>query len=166
MRNYIYDQPNEQSSNIRILVLLPGRFDDPLKGLLYTTTLDAKHTPTYEALSYAWGTQVDPESVDIQTASGAEVADLELTLDCDEAQKSVVSSTAVSVRETQTFGTVPVTRNLATLLPYLRLPDRSRTLWINALCVNQSDARERSQQVRRMADIYQKATRVFLGWRS
>jgi len=56
--------------------------------------------------------------------------------------------------------TLAVTQNLAEALPYLRLEDRSRTLWIDAICVNQSDMAERTSQVKRMADIYSKATRV------
>jgi hypothetical protein len=35
--------------------------------------------------------------------------------------------------------------------------------WYNALCVNQQDLQERSQQVKRMAEIYTKATRV-IAW--
>jgi hypothetical protein len=32
--------------------------------------------------------------------------------------------------------------------------------WYNALCVNQQDLEERSQQVKRMAEIYSKAAKV------
>lgn len=56
--------------------------------------------------------------------------------------------------------TLAVTQNLAEALPYLRLEDRSRTLWIDAICVNQSNMAERTSQVKRMADIYSKATLV------
>ncbi|KAF4625955.1 hypothetical protein G7Y89_g12209 [Cudoniella acicularis] len=52
-----------------------------------------------------------------------------------------------------------VTQSLATDLPYLRLPDRVRVLWIDAICVNQSDLLERSLQVERMADVYSYAHR-------
>lgn len=58
--------------------------------------------------------------------------------------------------------TLAVTQNLAEALPYLRLEDRTRTLWIDAICVNQSDMAERTSQVKRMADIYSKATRVIV----
>jgi hypothetical protein len=58
------------------------------------------------------------------------------------------------------YHTLAVTQNLAEALPYLRLEDRSRTLWIDAICVNQSDIAERTSQVKRMADIYSKATPV------
>ncbi len=56
--------------------------------------------------------------------------------------------------------TLPVTQNLAEALQYFRYQDKPRTLWIDAICVNQQNLKERSQQVKRMADIYPKAARV------
>lgn len=53
-----------------------------------------------------------------------------------------------------------ITQNLAEALPYLRYNDRTRTLWIDAICINQQDLRERSSQVKRMGDIYRLADRV------
>jgi hypothetical protein len=57
--------------------------------------------------------------------------------------------------------TIQITRNLAIALPYLRNEDETRILWIDAICVNQQDLKERSQQVQRMADIYGESIRVF-----
>ena len=56
--------------------------------------------------------------------------------------------------------TITVTRNVAGALPYLRYKDRPRVFWIDAICVNQQDLSERSQQVQRMAEIYGCAKRV------
>ncbi|KAL2133775.1 hypothetical protein VTI74DRAFT_1712 [Chaetomium olivicolor] len=53
-----------------------------------------------------------------------------------------------------------VAPNLAAALRHLRLPDRPRTLWIDAICINQSDISERGEQVGRMCDIYSMASRV------
>ena len=58
--------------------------------------------------------------------------------------------------------TITVTRNLAEALPYLRYQDKGRVVWIDAICVNQQDVAERGSQVRRMADIYQSASRVIV----
>ena len=57
---------------------------------------------------------------------------------------------------------LPVRRNLLTVLRALRR-DKDRTLWIDALCINQEDVRERQQQVGIMGSIYMKAARV-VGW--
>ncbi|KAJ9604354.1 hypothetical protein H2200_011188 [Cladophialophora chaetospira] len=42
----------------------------------------------------------------------------------------------------------------------LRLPDRTRVLWADAICINQENLAERSQQVREMSSIYKRAERV------
>lgn len=55
---------------------------------------------------------------------------------------------------------VTVTKNLAEALVYLRHYEIPRVMWIDALCINQGDMRERSLQVARMSDIYSRATRV------
>lgn len=55
---------------------------------------------------------------------------------------------------------IPVTRNLASALQYLRLEDKPRVFWIDAICVNQEDLQERSHQVQRMANIYKNAISV------
>ena len=58
------------------------------------------------------------------------------------------------------LSTIAVTQNLAEVLPYLRYKDRPRILWIDAICVNQQDLKERGHQVKRMADLYRLAERV------
>ncbi|KAH7161049.1 heterokaryon incompatibility protein-domain-containing protein [Dactylonectria macrodidyma] len=42
----------------------------------------------------------------------------------------------------------------------LRLTDQPRTLWIDSICINQSDIAERNHQVRQMGAIYSSATQV------
>ncbi|GKT54220.1 heterokaryon incompatibility protein [Colletotrichum tofieldiae] len=53
-----------------------------------------------------------------------------------------------------------VTVNLEVALRYLRQVDRPRTLWIDALCINQNDIPERSSQVAQMGHIYRGAREV------
>ena len=54
----------------------------------------------------------------------------------------------------------PVRWNLAFALMDLRLADRPRRLWIDAICINQGDHEERSSQVLLMRQIYRYASRV------
>jgi hypothetical protein len=56
-----------------------------------------------------------------------------------------------------------ITQNLAEALKELRLPDTDRVLWIDALCINQSDNSEKSNQVPLMGSIYENATSV-IAW--
>ena len=55
-----------------------------------------------------------------------------------------------------------ITRNLSCARLQLRRADRPRELWIDALCINQSNAEEKTQQVRKMHRIYSLASRVII----
>lgn len=88
---------------------------------------------SYEALSYAWGNDESGESVHICEASDEE----------------------------QVFRTFPITRNLCEALQRLR-SDAPRTLWIDALCINQKDSTEKGFQVARMGHVYRNASCVIV----
>ena len=53
-------------------------------------------------------------------------------------------------------------RNLYSALKTLRLSEGSRLLWIDAICINQSDVAERSEQVQYMTSIYRGAVSVLV----
>jgi hypothetical protein len=55
-----------------------------------------------------------------------------------------------------------VRQNLYQALLHLRSKFTGVRLWVDAICINQSDADERSQQVRRMGTIYEQATCVYV----
>ncbi|CZR69630.1 uncharacterized protein PAC_19530 [Phialocephala subalpina] len=59
--------------------------------------------------------------------------------------------------DNQTFS---ISRNLADALLFLRLEDKPRTLWIDAICINQADIAERNAQISKMRAIYQFAKQV------
>jgi hypothetical protein len=52
--------------------------------------------------------------------------------------------------------------NLYNALHYLRLPSAPRTIWVDAVCINQDDVQERNSQVSLMAFIYTRAERVLV----
>lgn len=58
-----------------------------------------------------------------------------------------------------------ITPNCSDILTMLRHADRPRAVWIDQICIDQASDRDRSENVRRMADIYSKATNtvVWLG---
>ncbi|KAI1760776.1 HET-domain-containing protein [Hypoxylon sp. FL1150] len=89
--------------------------------------------PIYNALSYVWG---DPESArNPENIIGVDGCDF------------------------------PVTTNLLAALRSLRPPagaTGSIALWVDAICINQADLDERSQQVSMMRDIYASAKRVII----
>ncbi|TKA72251.1 hypothetical protein B0A55_06811 [Friedmanniomyces simplex] len=61
--------------------------------------------------------------------------------------------------------TIDVPASSAQALRCVRQRDQSRLVWIDAICINQSDNPEKSTQVAMMADIYHSGTRnlIYLG---
>ncbi|KAH9909259.1 heterokaryon incompatibility protein-domain-containing protein [Xylariomycetidae sp. FL2044] len=55
-----------------------------------------------------------------------------------------------------------VTTGLRDALESLRLPDAMRTIWVDSLCINQQDLKERGEQVSMMRHIYSKASQVVI----
>jgi hypothetical protein len=124
-------------SSIRLLDLKPGSGEEIVHFNLKIHSLD--NLPDYIALSYTWGDPMDTVSI---------LCDGKI---------------------------VKVTRNLNNALWQLRENRkgllrrkysklcRSQTLrfWVNAVCINQSDRKEKSFQVGLMAEVYQCACHVF-----
>jgi hypothetical protein len=63
-------------------------------------------------------------------------------------------STAVVGIEGHIEGTVPITRNLETTLKHIRDEQEATQIWIDALCIDQNNLAERSEQVALMGRIY------------
>ncbi|KAH8585853.1 heterokaryon incompatibility, partial [Bisporella sp. PMI_857] len=57
---------------------------------------------------------------------------------------------------------IPVTRNLHDALERVRYSDKIRTLWADAICINQGNTTERSHHVAFMDMIYKNADAVFV----
>jgi hypothetical protein len=53
-----------------------------------------------------------------------------------------------------------VASNLAEALDHLSIRDYPCKLWVDAICINQKDKLEKSQQIQNMTDIYARAKRV------
>ena len=136
MPRYKYTPLDAQSQQIRLLSLAPGMFDDDIYVSLETVALTQDNPPEYEALSYTWGSTENSPDVDVTPHMAAS----ELGLS----------------------GRLAVTPNLAQALRYLRSPAQPRTLWIDAICINQEDVKEREQQVERMGDVYRSARQVLV----
>ncbi len=94
--------------------------------------------PVYEALFYAWGSPEKYEVIEVE----------------------VSKTTAKRVFPSFFRRKLPITHNLVLALRHIRFCDRPRTLWIDAICIDQSNAQERSAQVQRMGEIYSLATGV------
>jgi hypothetical protein len=56
-----------------------------------------------------------------------------------------------------------ITPNLHAALVYIRDENKPVQLWVDAVCINQSDIDERNSQVAQMSDIYLRAKKV-IAW--
>ncbi|KAI1313264.1 heterokaryon incompatibility protein-domain-containing protein [Xylaria venustula] len=57
---------------------------------------------------------------------------------------------------------IPINQSLSLALRYFRHSHQTRSLWADAICINQSDVEEKSVQVRQMRDVYRRAQRVLV----
>ncbi|KAK1753786.1 heterokaryon incompatibility protein-domain-containing protein [Echria macrotheca] len=67
---------------------------------------------------------------------------------------------AIIVELEDSVQSMRIGKNLASAFRHLRYQDVPRTLWVDAICINQNDEDEKSQQIRRMGTIYAAASRV------
>lgn len=120
-----------ETGTARILVLHSGSTSDEIKcGLRQKEALtqaSLSDALSYEALSYVWGEEENPDFIVLCESRFA------------------------------------VTRNLAEVLRYLRSPSSDRMLWVDAICINQCDEKEKETQVKSMHMIYKLAKRV-IAW--
>ncbi|KAI0136394.1 heterokaryon incompatibility protein-domain-containing protein [Xylariales sp. AK1849] len=67
---------------------------------------------------------------------------------------------AINITRGHNVYKMAVSRDLALALKYLRLRNKARVLWIDAICIDQSNIRERNHQVQIMSLIYTRARQV------
>ncbi|KAJ5636377.1 uncharacterized protein N7484_009690 [Penicillium longicatenatum] len=58
------------------------------------------------------------------------------------------------------FSNIFIRENLVTALAYLRYPHKPRVMWVDVLCIDQSNSIEKGQQVALMGKIYRHSTRI------
>ncbi|KAL7755647.1 hypothetical protein ACKLNR_014174 [Fusarium oxysporum f. sp. zingiberi] len=91
-----------------------------------------RNAMSYEALSYTWGNDRASDKKEVQIIANG-------------ANQSL-----------------SISRNLHDALLALRRSNESRFIWADAICINQDDTKERSQQVRLMGEIFGGAWRVVI----
>jgi hypothetical protein len=57
---------------------------------------------------------------------------------------------------------IEITKNLYSALLQIRRHDRDVPLWVDAICINQQDLREKGHQVKQMGDVYEGAEEVLI----
>lgn len=127
----IYKQLNNDET--RILEIQPGKFDEPVHCHLIHHRLSDDRNRAFEALSYCWG------NID---------------------QGCIIYLHDIHGKSKKPASEFPVAENVLSALRHLRHSDRVRNIWIDAICINQLDFEERSNQVSMMSEIYSNASQV------
>jgi hypothetical protein len=126
--------PPLDPGQFRLMKLHPGDSSAPLVCRLVHVPLD--ESPRYEALSYTWGHSSERFTL-YQESEDSNDSD---------APKSVFH----------------ITKGLYEALVQLRKVSESRVLWVDAVCIDQGNLKERGEQVKIMRQIYTRAERVLV----
>lgn len=131
----------EDDNSIRLIEILPGNDDEPVRCALFNVRLEDSTRPEYEALSYYWG---DPKSRrEIEIYESFEVLDGENT--CFLVPENCFSALR-RLRRRARHGTA----------------DDNPIFWIDSICIDQSCISERNHQLSLMFSIYSNASRVVI----
>jgi hypothetical protein len=138
--SFPYENKPLQANQCRLLKLLETSTEDEIHVSLSICSLDfEQRDSSYYALSYTWGHPYDEKEDQSKSTSNG-------------------SPPTVVYGETR----VEIGRNLFEALLQLTAKQYFVYLWIDAICIDQTDAVERTQQIRLMAEIYSKAKEVII----
>ena len=158
-----YRPIDSDGGEVRLVELLPGGYGDPIS--LSLCTIKLKEQVNGQAAYYEHSDSTnsdDEESHEENFEKGGSNAPVPLKQGFSRRSGyealSYAWGTAISPLKVRVDGTnMSITENLDQGLRRLRFDDRPRVLWIDAICINQRDAEERSHQVQHMATIYRSA---------
>ena len=139
---------NPEDGQIRLLVLRPGNIGDTIQCRFHVLRLSDPDAERYEALSYYWGTELADREIRIE----------DLDPNNNKSRSKEWREYLKAVRPKRFF----IRPNLHKALMHLRDTQRDIVLWVDALCINQEDEKEKTMQVQQMARFYSKADRVLV----
>ncbi|KAF3006246.1 hypothetical protein E8E14_005215 [Neopestalotiopsis sp. 37M] len=126
-----YDQLDRSAQSIRLLRIIP--YANTLDCVM--ETFDIRECPRYQALSYAWGSDIASSQI-------------------------CINKTLVAVRNSLWDALWELKRLRERSESPFRCEDY---IWIDAICINQNDDVERSHQVNLMSVIFSRATQT-IAW--
>ena len=150
MAPYVYDELDPTRKQIRICLIHPGAFEDPIKCILRTVSLN--DGPQYETLSYAWGAPVLDHTVLVDGAALNVTKNLHHALQYLRRQQRPFSEDGY-----ESSGNIALKTDVTTSSWD---PEASRVLWADAICIDQADEDERASQVNQMGDVYRHGIRL------
>ena len=125
---------NAESTNHHHIRLLRPSNTSLNSGLWIIKIFSLRKTPGFAALSYSWGNHPADASLSISTSDDPEV---------DRTGLSVSSDLLCAIQNIKRINSL-------------------RWLWVDAICINQANNEEKSDQVTMMKTIYAAANRVYV----
>ncbi|KAK3658340.1 hypothetical protein LTR56_001751 [Elasticomyces elasticus] len=134
--SYAYQPLEIDAPHIRLLTILPDETGSPIRITLRVANLADVPRPAYETVSYVWGDPTPSASLKVSGHGNG-----------------------------PRYYCLYVPASSAAVLNQIRLPDQKRTVWQDAVCINQDDLVERGRQVSLMSKTYSDSTGniVYLG---
>lgn len=160
---YTYAPLDTSTHSIRLIEILPGLDDDPIECRIQT--LELCDQTRYVALSYTWGPVAPTKAVCVNEQVTLVRENLYWALHSIRRIRQDAGLYPSSIKQHSQFERALrnqqrpgyndrndwLLKDVQDTLPEWRL------LWIDALCINQSDAQERNHQVNMMGQIFSEA---------
>jgi len=152
---FSYQPLPEVPFEIRLINLYPGGFDDTIYCTIYHVNVDERRPRTqYTALSYVWG---DPTQ---------ETKTIQFCYHQPSTTENACTWPSAPFAGADCYRSFQVTTKLERALRHLRDRTSERILWVDAICINQSDVKEKLSQIELMSEVYNNAVevRIWLGY--
>ncbi|KAF4442244.1 HET-domain-containing protein [Fusarium austroafricanum] len=133
MADFVYPPLDLGENNIRLLQVKKGGWPNNVSCFLVEASTNEDEAVPYKALSYTWG-------------------------DIEKDSESHPYLPFIFVDD-QRFDATP---NLRLALAHIQNSNHDVMLWTDAICINQTDNRERGHQVKQMGRIYRNAEEVLI----
>lgn len=148
---YIYSKI--EKDQVRLLVIKEGQDEDDINAMIQVVDDDdlGAEGYCYEALSYHWGEGEESHAIIIQ-----DKWDSEPIRDFQAVVFGIMATEGLRANTKRLY----VRPNLHSALKRLRAHDRPVALWVDALCIDQNNETEKTQQVMKMNTIYSRAYNV------
>ncbi|KAH8666704.1 heterokaryon incompatibility protein-domain-containing protein [Xylariales sp. PMI_506] len=151
---FTYEPLVEEDHQIRVVTILPGEYQDPIQ-------LQIDHISLNIASVHG-----DPSSKVSHPEGSHTIDEVRRTLPHGwRVHQTITNRLLFCDNEGNSTWDHPTDKQWdpGAAIRYLRYADESRTMWIDSICINQDDEKERGKQVVRMGETYGLATRV-IAW--